>query len=165
MAAAARAASPIFRVMLSVVLGLMTLIRMRRLPERFELGPDSSRALLIFVGRSRLIAARVAVAPLPMHRGGFAYEPDVVDSRAPRAAVDRACAYRRARGRHAERLRLQGRLSRPLRRRRLGGAGGSPSHARSARRPALGRGYRRLPPPVPDPVAVRRGQEDLSPEA
>src|SRR2546425_12898988 len=116
MAAAARAASPIFHVMLSVVLGLMTLIRMRRLPERFELGPDSSRALLIFVGRSRLIAARVAVAPLPMHRGGFAYEPDVVDSRAPRAAVDRACAYRRARGRHAGRLRLQGRLSRSLRR-------------------------------------------------
>src|SRR2546426_3622870 len=75
MAAAARAASPIFHVMLSVVLGLMTLIRMRRLPERFELGPDSSRALLIFVGRSRLIAARVAVAPLPIHRGGFAYEP------------------------------------------------------------------------------------------
>src|SRR5439155_1395584 len=75
MAAAARAASPIFHVMLSVVLGLMTLIRMRRLPERFELGPDSSRALLIFVGRSRLIAARVAVAPLPIHRGGFAYAP------------------------------------------------------------------------------------------
>src|SRR5436309_15081423 len=98
MAAAARAASPIFRVMLSVVAGLITLIRMRRLPERFELGPDSSRALLIFVGRSRLIAARVAVAPLPIHRGGFAYEPAVVESLPPRAAADRARPHRPARG-------------------------------------------------------------------
>src|SRR5437870_3209917 len=161
MAAAARAASPIFRVMLSVVLGLMTLIRMRRLPERFELGPDSSRALLIFVGRSRLIAARVAVAPLPIHRGGFAYEPDVVDSRAPRAAADRACAYRGARGRHAERLRLQGRLSRSLRRRRLGGTGGDRAHSRGARRLAPGRDDRRLSPDGLDPGSARCRRREL----
>src|SRR2546430_11675478 len=114
MAAAARAASPIFRVMLSVVLGLMTLIRMRRLPERFELGPDSSRALLIFVGRSRVIAARVAVAPLPIHPGGFADEPDIVDSPAPRAVADGACANRLALGRHLIRRRLQVRFTQPI---------------------------------------------------